>query len=223
MDRRRGRGKGGPGGALPRAADAGYLRRRMNLVDPLRPLGRADLPADTEALARFLIGKALVRAGDGAGLVGRIVETEAYPPGDPASHAFRGPTRRCAAMFLEPGRAYVYIAYGCWPVLNVTSEAAGIGAAVLLRAVEPLIGDGPRQAASGPGRLARLFGVTPALDGADLCGGGPLALACLPGPAPAVAASPRIGISKAAERRLRFFEPGNACVSGPARLNRPAG
>ncbi|MYZ49069.1 DNA-3-methyladenine glycosylase [Propylenella binzhouense] len=193
-----------------------------------RPLARGALPADTVALARFLIGKTLVRATAAGIRAVRIVETEAYVADDPASHAYRGQTRRNAAMFLRRGHAYVYIAYGCWPVLNVSSEAEGIGTAVLLRAGEPLAeadgngAPGPK-AASGPGRLARHLGITLAEDGADLCSGGPLHLAAATRPAGPIAVGPRIGITKAAERPLRFFELGNAAVSGPARGNRKPG
>jgi DNA-3-methyladenine glycosylase len=180
------------------------------------------------ALARFLIGKTLVHEIGGTRLCGRIVETEAYLVGDAASHAFRGETKRNRAMFLERGHAYVYIAYGCWPVLNVTSEAAGVGAAVLLRALEPLEGieamrrqrGGARDLdlARGPGRLAGAMGVSLADDGRDLCGPGPLYLAEAQRTTRPIAIAPRIGISKDAHLPLRFFERGNRFVSGPRRL-----
>lgn len=195
--------------------------------DP-QPLKRADLPRDTIALARFLIGKTLVRNLDGARLVGRIVETEAYVVGDAASHAYRGETRRNRSMFLRHGNAYVYVAYGMWPALNVTSERPGIGAAVLLRALEPLQGleamrkrRGPVRdldLARGPGRLAGALGVTLAHDGGDLCGGGDLFLAAAPRKPGGIVAATRIGITKDAHRRLRFFERKNPFVSGPRRL-----
>jgi DNA-3-methyladenine glycosylase len=186
------------------------------------------LPQDTVALARFLIGKTLVHDIDGLRLSGRIVETEAYLVGDAASHAFRGETRRNRAMFMERGHAYVYIAYGCWPVLNVASEEEGIGAAVLLRALEPVEGVAAMRRqrgaardvdlARGPGRLAGAMRVSLVHDGIDLCGNGPLFLAAGErAPAPIVI-STRIGIAKDADRPLRFFERGNRFVSGPRRL-----
>lgn len=191
-------------------------------------LSRRALPRDTAALARFLIGKTLVHEIGGVRLSGRIVETEAYLVGDAASHAFRGETRRNRAMFLERGHAYVYIAYGCWPVLNVASEETGIGAAVLLRALEPLEGIETMRRrrgvardvdlARGPGRLAAAMGVSLAHDGIDLCGRGPLYLAAAHGKTGPVAVTPRIGISKEAHLPLRFFERGNRFVSGPRRL-----
>jgi DNA-3-methyladenine glycosylase len=195
---------------------------------PIRRLRREELPADTVALAKLLIGATLVHDVDGIRLAGRIVETEAYLVGDAASHAYRGETRRNRAMFLERGHAYVYIAYGCWPVLNVASEAPGIGAAVLIRALEPLEGiDAMREArgaarcldlARGPGRLAAAMRVTMAHDGVDLCGPGSLWLGASVAPAAAVGVSPRIGITRDADRLLRFFERGNRHVSGPRRL-----
>jgi len=185
------------------------------------------LPLDTVAMARFLIGCTLVHDVAGARLGGRIVETEAYLQGDAASHAFRGRTRRNPSMFLRRGHAYIYISYGVWPMLNISSQAEGVGEAVLIRALQPLGGiEAMRQRnehdtdiARGPGRLARAMRVTLMHDGADLCGPGPLFLAAPMRPAGAVGTSTRIGITKDAERPLRFFEIGSPFVSGPRRLN----
>ena len=105
-----------------------------------RPLTREDLPIDTAALARFLIGKVVVRELRGGVVSGRIVETEAYIVGDAAGHGYRGMTPRNRSLFLERGHAYVYLAYGTSYMLNVSSEAPGIGAGVLIRALEPLEG-----------------------------------------------------------------------------------
>ena len=193
-----------------------------------RRLAREDLPADTAALARFLVGKTLVREAAAGRLSGRIVETEAYPVGDASSHAFRGPTKRNSSMFLERGHAYVYIAYGVWPALNVASETPGVGAGVLIRALEPLDGvdemrrnrgtESLRDLARGPGRLTAAMGVTPSLDGIDLCAPGPLWLGATLREPTEVGITTRIGISKEAERPLRFFERGSPFVSGPRRL-----
>lgn len=211
--------------AAERAREAGTAENTA----PIARLTRDDLPADTVAMAQFLIGRSLVHDLDGARLAGRIVETEAYLVGDAASHAFRGPTRRNGAMFLERGHAYVYISYGCWPMLNVASEGPGIGAAVLIRALEPLEGlaamaEGrgsprPRDLARGPGRLAGAMRVTLAQDGADLCGGGPLWLGEAVRRVGRLTITTRIGITKDADRPLRFLERGNPFVSGPRRLN----
>src|SRR5579863_248015 len=97
-----------------------------------RVLDRAELPIDTVQLARFLIGKLLVRTLAEGAAGGRIVETEAYDIGDPAGHAYRGMTPRNRALFLEHGHAYVYLAYGVSFMLNVSSETAGVGAGVLI-------------------------------------------------------------------------------------------
>ena len=104
------------------------------------PLARAELPIDTVALARYLIGKDLVRELPEGVASGRIVETEAYVVGDAAGHAYRGMTPRNRSLFLERGHAYVYFAYGVSYMLNVSSETPGIGAGVLIRALEPLEG-----------------------------------------------------------------------------------
>jgi DNA-3-methyladenine glycosylase len=194
-----------------------------------RRLRRRDLPRDTAALARYLIGKTLVHDVGRGRMSGRIVETEAYVVGDAAGHAFIGRTERNAALFLERGHAYVYLAYGVWYLLNVSSETPGVGAGVLLRALEPVEGIAlmrrrrgsvpVRDLARGPGRLATALGVDRRLDGADLCGGGPLWLGAALGPVGAIGASVRIGITREAHRPLRFFERGNPCVSGPRRLS----
>ncbi len=207
--------------------DSSVTRTGADAPPPPR-LSRRALPRDTVALAQFLIGKTLVHEVDGGRLAGRIVETEAYLVGDAASHAFRGETKRNRAMFLKRGHAYVYIAYGCWPVLNVTSEENGVGAAVLLRALQPVDGiEAMRRhrgnardidLARGPGRLAGAMRVTLAHDGADLCGTGPLFLAAGARERPPIVTTTRIGIVKDAERPLRFFERGNPFVSGPRRL-----
>ncbi len=197
----------------------------------IRRLGRDELPADTVALARFLVGRTLVRETEEGRLSGRIIETEAYPVGDSSSHAYRGETRRNRSMFLERGHAYVYIAYGCWPVLNVASEARDIGAGVLLRALEPLEGidamganrNGARlqDLARGPGRLAAALRISLRDDGNDLCGPGALWLGSAarePDESPrGIIATTRIGITKEAGRPLRFLERGNRLVSGPRR------
>jgi DNA-3-methyladenine glycosylase len=183
---------------------------------------------DTVELARYLIGKVAVHdTGDGR-LSGRIVETEAYPVGDSAGHAFRGETRRNASLFLGRGRAYVYLVYGSSFMLNVTSEPAGIGAGVLLRALEPLEGidrmqrfrggGGMLDLARGPGRLAQAMQIDFRQDGLDLCAASALWLAASGRKTGAIGTSVRIGLSRNVDRRLRFYERGNPYVSGPKRL-----
>jgi DNA-3-methyladenine glycosylase len=193
-------------------------------------LARSELPLDTVEHARYLIGKVVVRATPEGVLSGRIVETEAYPPGDAAGHAYRGETARNHALFLCPGHAYVYLAYGVSYMLNVSSEAAGVGAGVLIRALEPFEGiatmqrnrgvQNLRDLARGPGRLAAACDIDRRLDGADLCHVGPLWIARDGREAPEIGKSTRIGLSREADRLLRFYVRGNRFVSGPKALNR---
>jgi DNA-3-methyladenine glycosylase len=203
---------------------------RSSLRAPRRlaRLRRAELPTDTAALARFLIGKVLVRDTPAGRTSGRIVETEAYVIGDAACHAFRGATPRNRSLFLERGRAYVYLIYGTWYCMNVSGEMPGIGAGVLLRALDPLEGIGlmeKRRASTraadltrGPGRLAAAMAIDRSCDGIDLCTPGPLWLGRVARPEGAIGLSTRIGLSVEANRLLRFYERGNPFVSGPARL-----
>jgi DNA-3-methyladenine glycosylase len=194
----------------------------------LQRLRRADLPVDTVDLAHYLIGKEVIRDTDDGRLSGRIVETEAYPIGDSAGHAFRGETPRNHSLFLGRGHAYVYFAYGSSFMLNVTSEAVGVGAGVLLRALEPLDGidrmQGSRGGAGlldlarGPGRLAQALQIDFSLDGLDLCVAGPLWLATSRRETGAIGKSVRIGLTRNVDRKLRFYERGNPYVSGPKRL-----
>ena len=201
----------------------------------IRRLRRAELPADTVALARFLIGKIVVRELPGARLTARIVETEAYPPRDPAAHHFRGPTPRNRSMFLSRGHAYVYFSYGNHFMLNVSAEIAGIGGGILIRALEPLEGIEQMEhhrkttrlldLTRGPGRLASALRIDRSLDGTDLCASGPLWLGAITrSPTPEVGRvlilgrSRRIGITRAAHRLLRFYLRGSPFVSGPQSL-----
>lgn len=208
---------------------ADNLNRLLREDDHL-PLARSELPIDTVTLARYLIGKVVVRALPEGIASGRIVETEAYVVGDAAGHAYRGMTRRNRSLFLEPGHAYVYLAYGISQMLNVSSESPGIGAGVLIRALEPLEGipimrlnrgtERLFDLARGPGRLTAALRIGRCLDGIDLCRKGPLWLSRDEYEAGEVAQSIRIGISREADRLLRFYLPGSPFVSGPRSLNR---
>lgn len=204
---------------MPAATDHGY---------PV--LARSELALDTVELARQLVGKIVVRVTAEGVLSGRVVETEAYPVGDAASHAYRGETARNHALFLCRGHAYVYLAYGASYLLNVSSETAGVGAGVLIRALEPLEGiatmqrnrrvQNLRDPARGPGRLAAALDIDRRLDGGDLCRLGPLWIARDKRDPPEVGTSTRIGLSRAAGRLLRFYIRGDPFVSGPRALNR---
>jgi DNA-3-methyladenine glycosylase len=195
----------------------------------IRRLRRAELPVDTIELARFLIGKTLVHDVPEGRLSGRIVETEAYPIGDAAGHAFRGLTPRNKSLFLGRGHAYVYFSYGsCW-CMNVSSETAGVGGGVLLRAIEPLEGldamakrrnvSRVLDIARGPGRLASAMQIDRTQDGLDLCARtSPLWLGASSGPEQVIGVTTRIGLSREGHRLLRFYEKGSLFVSGPRHL-----
>ncbi len=198
---------------------------------------------DCETLARNLLGCILVHETGGKRLSGRIVETEAYPPGDPASHSYRGKTLRNSSMFLEGGCAYVYRIYGIHRCFNVVSGIRGIGEAVLIRALEPMEGiedmwvnryEEPfpgssvepgnrkyRELCAGPGRLCEALGINvEEHDGIKLTGeSGTEKLFILPGrpvPDTEISRSPRIGISekRGADKPLRW------CISGSGFLSR---
>jgi DNA-3-methyladenine glycosylase len=197
----------------------------------IRHLRRADLPVNTVELARFLIGKTVVREIPEGRIAGRIVETEAYLSWDAASHAYRGPTPRNRSLYLEHGHAYVYFCYGAHFMLNVSGERAKAGGGVLVRAIEPVEGiewmeqnrgtRKPLLLARGPGRLAAAMGITKEHDGLDLCSmKGELWLGSAVQPTGKIAMSVRIGITKDAHRLLRFYERGNPYVSGPSRLRK---
>lgn len=189
---------------------------------------RADLPIDPIKLARFLIGVTLVRELGRERVTVRVVETEAYIAGDPAGHGFNGRTQRNASLFEARGHAYVYRIYGMWWCLNVSGGEAGEGVGVLIRAAEPLTGleamqlrrpgVATRNLLRGPGRLCETLNIDGALDGIDLMRRGPLWLSQRRRPR-AIGTSVRIGLSKAEDAVLRFYERGSFYLSGPARLN----
>jgi DNA-3-methyladenine glycosylase len=187
-----------------------------------------DLPTGARALARALVGVVLVRTKDGVRTSGRIVETEAYLPGDPAAHSFRGKTPRNASLFGPPFHAYVYHIYGMYYCFNVSAEEEGTGAGVLVRALEPLEGidvmrdrrgcEDLRKLCAGPGRLAQALDIDRSLDGGNLLSPGLIHLE--PGTrAKAVGRSGRIGLSVAADRLLRYYERGSPFLSGPRHLS----
>jgi DNA-3-methyladenine glycosylase len=184
------------------------------------PAGFYDRPV--EEVAPDLVG-CILRHGDAAG---RIVETEAYHEREPACHAHVGLTGRTRVLFAEPGRAYVYRSYGLHALLNAVAEGEGVGAAVLIRALEPLEGlDGmrarrglerPEDLCSGPGKLTQALGIWLDLNGSSLQDG---AIQLLPRPAgtdpPRLAVGERIGITRAVELPWRFCDAGSRHVSRP--------
>lgn len=203
-------------------------RNDSSAIIPIRRLRRSELPHDTIELARFLIGKVVVHDLPTGRLSGRIVEAEAYPPGDPAGHHFRGPTPRIRSMYLAHGHVYIFFNYGAHFMLNVVSEPVGTAAAILIRALEPLEGIEIMQRhrktsrlldlTRGPGRLAAALQIDRRCDGVDLCSDRTLWLGVSNQPVGRIARTVRIGITRAANRPLRFYERGNPFVSGPRHL-----
>jgi DNA-3-methyladenine glycosylase len=174
-------------------------------------------------VARELIG--CVVSHDGCS--GVIVETEAYHDSEPACHAFVGLTARTRVLFGPAGQAYVYRSYGIHACLNAVCEESGVGAAVLIRALEPVEGielmrsrrglERVEDLCSGPGKLTQALGIELVHNGCDLARG-PVAIARKPrawGDVP-VAVSERIGITKATELPWRFCAVGSRCLSRPA-------
>ena len=188
-----------------------------------------DLPVESQALAQALIGCILVRESEEGIVAGRIVETEAYLPGDPACHAYSGKSLRNATLFGPPHRAYVYQIYGTSFCFNFSSEDDGCGAGVLVRALEPLVGialmqrrrgvAAIRDLCRGPGRLCSALAIDRTFDGSDPLADSRLWLAAPQRPPVRIRRSRRIGVNRAAARRLRFYEAGSRYLSGPARLS----
>jgi DNA-3-methyladenine glycosylase len=184
----------------------------------------ADFARPVDEVARLLIGATLTVDGVG----GRIVETEAYDVGDPASHSFHGPTARNAAMFGPVGRAYVYRIYGLHWCLNLVCGDAP-GGAVLIRALEPLAGldvmrerrgiEAARALCAGPARLCQALGVDARANHASMMEA-PFALVPASTPSP-VAIGPRIGITKAADLPRRWGAAGSPWLSRPFSARKP--
>jgi DNA-3-methyladenine glycosylase len=205
----------------------------VTCLSPIWPLDRPFFARNPRRVARELLGKILVRDHENVRLAARIVEVEAYlGENDPAAHSAAGKTARNSVLFGPPGYVYVYFIYGNHYCLNVSCEREGKAGGVLFRAVEPLWGieemararkikvRGPRdlvRLTSGPGRLAEAFGITRARDnGADLISPASGLWVGNDGFRPgSIRISPRIGITKAADRRLRYFLAENPFVSGP--------
>ncbi len=197
-----------------------------------RPLPRAFYDRPVVEVARELIGCTVELEG----AAGVIVETEAYHESEPACHAFAGLTPRTQTLFGPPGRAYVYRSYGIHALLNAVCEPAGVGAAVLIRALEPLAGIERMRArrwpisnrsstgrpprnedlCSGPGKLTQALGIELSENGGDLRAG-PIVIRARTsaGRDPEVVVGERIGITKAVELRWRFCVADNPNVSRP--------
>ncbi|MGZ5515162.1 MAG: DNA-3-methyladenine glycosylase [Candidatus Aminicenantales bacterium] len=190
----------------------------------MRIIRRAFYARPTSAVARDLLGRVLVRRTKGRILTGRIVETEAYASGDPASHAFRGRTERNRALFGEVGHAYIYQTRGQY-CLNVVAKKAKPAGGILIRALEPLEGidlmrrsrkrSGLRRIASGPGNLSRAMRIDLRLYGADLTKEGPLFITDDGAASPNVRRTVRIGVTAARDKRWRFVVEGSPFITRP--------
>jgi DNA-3-methyladenine glycosylase len=217
------------------------IGRKMAKVKlPGKLISREFFEDSPELVSPRLLGKLLVaRTQQGSVLAGRIVEVEAYlgphnDPPDPAAHTHRGPTPRNLVLFGPPGYAYLYSIYGKYFCANISCEREGLGAGILLRALDPVIGvaemarnrgldEGApmRMIASGPSRLCLALGLTrPLHNGLDVTSArSPLQVRDDGFPEPDVLITPRIGIRHAVDWPLRFALRGHGCVSGPKRLN----
>ena len=173
-----------------------------------------------DMVAPELLGKLLVHED---GRIARLVEVEAYAQDDPASHTYHGQTLRNRSMFGRAGHLYVYFSYGIHWCANAVCGQEGDGAAVLLRAAEPLKGinlmrqargrEALRDLCSGPGKLAQAFGIDRNLDGLDITAEGIITIQDDGWTPDVILACPRVGISKAPDLELRFVVAGSAYVS----------
>jgi DNA-3-methyladenine glycosylase len=201
----------------------------------LKPLLRSFYLRPTLQVARDLLGKHIVRKVGSKLLIGKIVEVEAYCKGDPASHAFRGITKRNEVMFWEGGHLYVYFTYGMHFCANVVTGNEGTGEAVLIRAVEPLAGIevmkinryGSNKSlnlqslnrksfinlTNGPAKFCQAFGIERKENGSNLQHSEIVIIGEKTVPSSAIVRSTRIGIRVGIEKKWRFFVKGNPWVS----------
>ena len=199
-------------------------------MKPLVPLPRKFYEPSAKVVAPKLLGHWLIRETPSGPCGGPIVEVEAYLKGDPAAHSYVGLTKRNLVMWGPPGHSYVYFIYGNHFCVNAVCRPAGAAEAILIRAVEPVVGLELMQSrrvvpnaqllTNGPGKLCVAMDIDRSLDGADLCdASSPLFIARNPrlasflnerGP---IVTTTRIGITKAAALQLRFYLEGSAFVS----------
>lgn len=196
----------------------------------MKPLSRSFYLRPTLQVAQELLGKYFIRRVGKNLLIGKIVEVEAYRSNDPASHSFRGKTNRNSVMFCEGGHLYVYFTYGMHFCANIVTGRKGIGEAVLIRAVEPLVGIEVMKKnrfpnlqshnhqslinfTNGPAKFCQAFGIARQENGLDLLDS---EISITDGeriPSKLIKRSSRIGIQQGVEKRWRFFIAGNSWVS----------
>lgn len=185
----------------------------------LKKLPRSFYLRPTLTVAKDLLGKLFVRRVRNKFIIGKVVEVEAYCEGDPASHSYRGKTKRNSVMFWEGGHLYVYFTYGMHFCANVVTEQEGIGEAVLIRSVEPIEGieimkknrglkaneTVERTLTNGPAKLCKAFGITRKHNGVDLLNDEIFLAEGKKIPTRSVGTSTRIGIKKGTEKTWRFY------------------
>ena len=197
----------------------------------MKPLSRSFYLRPTLQVTQELLGKYFIRRIGKNLLIGKIVEVEAYRSNDPASHSFRGKTNRNSVMFYEGGHLYVYFTYGMHFCANIVTGRKGIGEAVLIRAVEPMVGievmkknrqkgrlhllDGAYliNLTNGPAKFCQAFGLSRKENGLDLLDS---EISIIDGeaiPSKLIKRSSRIGIQQGVEKKWRFFIAGNPWVS----------
>jgi len=196
----------------------------------LKPLSRSFYFRPTLQVAQELLGKYFIRRTGKNLLIGKIVEVEAYRSNDPASHSFRGKTNRNSVMFCEGGHLYVYFTYGMHFCANIVTGKEGIGEAVLIRAVEPLVGievmaknrfpnllshnhQSLMNLSNGPAKFCKAFGLARHENGLDLCDSEISIIEGEPIPSKLMKRSSRIGIQQGVDKKWRFFIKGNPWVS----------
>jgi DNA-3-methyladenine glycosylase len=192
----------------------------------LKKLPRSFYLGSTLQIAKALLGKHIVRCYRGKRLIGKIVEVEAYRGSiDPASHAYRGRTKRNEVMFREGGHLYVYFTYGMHFCANVVTRRRGIGEAVLIRAVEPVKGievmrrlrgksGGVNNLTNGPAKVCEALGIGRPQNGVDLLAKEVYLLRGEKIPISKIRATTRVGIRNGKEKKWRFCVKGNPWVSG---------
>jgi DNA-3-methyladenine glycosylase len=209
--------RGDLGGCFPARWPSLFLPQATPYSWAVQILPRSFYDRDTIVVARELLGKFLVHTTGGVERIGRIVEVEAYlGPHDRAAHSSRGVTERTRVMFGPPGHAYVYFIYGMHHCVNVVTECEGHGAAVLLRALEPV--KNIRGRTCGPGLLCRAMGIDRSLNAHDLRTGKFFIAAQRKVDPFVIVKRPRIGVAYAgawAKRHLRFYIRNNPFVSQP--------
>lgn len=196
----------------------------MEVIKKLSVLPREFYERGTIEVAKDLLGKHVVRVKGNSLMVCKIVEVEAYRGrDDPASHAFRGVTKRNSPMFGDSGHAYIYFTYGNHYCLNVTTQPKGTPGAVLIRAVEPVEGIAymrrrrpnvsDQDLSNGPGKLTKALGIDSSLNEMDLTKPGPLFMVDSKFESFKIVQAARVGIRDGADRMWRFYIAGNSYVS----------